>query len=170
MGVAIPSRLIPSSKAPIRMATAVTRRSVALLAFATLASSSPAQSSRTRLAVDHSGNDPVGNELAFALREAIRASSGYELVTQEKARFYVSLSTLDPDADRSASGAYTVLALVVTAKNGASLIARAPHTWYDIHLTSSVVVAGREKVDIMAKRIMASTEAAIERYRRDGGR
>lgn len=152
------------------MKTKVTRRTLALLVLAALASSSRGQSSRTRIAIDHSGSDAVGNELAFALREVIRASNGYELVPQQQARFHVALTTLDPDTDRSSSGAYTVVALVVTAKNTANLVARAPHTWYDIHLTSSVVVAGRDKVEVMAKRIMATTEAAIERYRREGGR
>ena len=146
-------------------------RRIFLLAFLiSISSLISAQSVRTRIAVEHSGGDQVGDELAFALREAIRNSNGYELVAQERARYFIALTTLDPDNSRPVSGSQTVASVVITAKNSNLFVARAPHTWYDLHLVSSVIVVGRDKTDIMARRVLATVEAAIEKYRNAGGR
>ena len=145
-------------------------RRLFLITIGIAATKAHAQSSRTRIAVSHSGTDQVGNEFAFALRESIRNSSGYELVPEERARYFVSLSTLDPQADLSTNGNLTAAAITVTAKNPGPVSPRAPHTWYEVHLTSSVNVVGRDKVEVGARRALASIEAAIEKYRAAGNR
>ena len=92
------------------------------------------------------------------------------LTPQERARYFIALTTLDPDNSRPVSGSQTVASVVITAKNSNLFVARAPHTWYDLHLVSSVIVVGRDKTDIMARRVLATVEAAIEKYRNAGGR
>jgi hypothetical protein len=118
------------------------------------------------VSVDHSGEDAVGLQLAFEVREAIRKSSSFELSTRADALFRVDLITLDPDKHRSGSGRWMVAAVVFTMKNWIPYDEKDPQTWYPIHLDAAVVIAGSNAVDSQARTIIASLDEAIEEFRR----
>jgi hypothetical protein len=65
--------------------------------FLLLSAAALAQDSKRLIFVDHAGSDPAGIRLAFALKEAIRKSSGYALAeTNDHANgtFIVELVTI----------------------------------------------------------------------------
>lgn len=128
-----------------------------------------ADDTKVTVAVSHSGDDNVGQELAFALRETIRASNGYQLVSEESAIITVSLVTLDPEVAGSSAGGWTVASVAITMYNFLPFKEEDPQTWYPIFLTSSVVTSGSYKTDETARSILATVDAAVEQYRADAG-
>jgi hypothetical protein len=123
------------------------------------------QQEKVNVYVDHTGNDPVGQRLAFALREAIRASRGYELASLPQCLFQVSLVTMDPEDSPSRAGKSTVVCLIITMKNLLPLQEQNPQTWYPIFLDGNVLMCGIRKVDELAQGILAALDAAVERFR-----
>lgn len=139
-----------------------------ILSIALAATSvAPAQDGKISVAVDHSGSDTVGQRLVFAVREAIRASSGYKLVSGKEAILHISLVTLDPERSPSASGYWTAAAVAYTMRNDLPLNKADPQTWYPIYLTTNIVLAGMSRVDDQAKGILATLDAQVEQYRQD---
>ena len=122
---------------------------------------------KVSIAVNHTGDDSVGQTLAFAIREAIRGSHGYELVAGAKAAFRISIVTLDPDKSGQVPGSRTIAAMTFTARNTNLFNDRWPQTWYPIYLTTEISMTGAGRVDDQAKSILASLEAEIENYRKD---
>lgn len=146
----------------------VTFISVALLYSSPVAQA--ADETKISVAVNHSGDDNIGQKLAFALRETVRASNGYQLVSGPSAIIRVSLVTLDPERSAQSRGAWTVASVVITMRNFNPFKDGEPQTWYPIYLTSSVVTSGTYKVEETAKSILASVDSAVEEYRADARR
>lgn len=126
-----------------------------------------AQDSKLPVAVDHSGDDNIGQRLAFSLREVIRGSSGYRLASGREALVFISLVTIDPERSPSASGIWTAAAVAYTMRNDLPLDPNDPQTWYPIFLSASVVIAGMSRVEDQARGILAGLDAQLERYRQD---
>jgi hypothetical protein len=82
----------------------------ALLLLVSSASSVTGQTQRLPIFVDYSGDDPVGTNVVFQFKEAVRRSASYELVNhQEGAGIVVSIVTLGVDGS-----ARTALSIVGT--------------------------------------------------------
>lgn len=140
---------------------------LAVFAYPAVFSPAVAEEAKISVAVNHSGEDTVGQKLAFALRETIRSSSGYQLISGPKATYRISLVTLDPESSPSAAGRWTVAAVTFTMKNTNPFNDLKPQTWYAIYLTTLVVTAGSRSVDEQAKSLLAALESQIEAYRSD---
>lgn len=118
------------------------------------------------LSVTHSGKDRVGQNLAFALREVVRASSGYQLVSGPSALFRVTLKTIDPHYQtEDFKGLATVAAVTITMRNLHPLESGRPQTWYPIFIASGITMSGADRIDEFAKTILADIDSAIEDYR-----
>ncbi len=122
-----------------------------------------AQESKLSLSVEHSGQDSVGQRLAFALREAIRQSAGYRLVPVSGSLFRIDLVTLDPDRS---SGNWTAAAITYSMRNDLPLDKTDPQTWYPIYLSTKVIISGSSRVDEQAKSILAGLDQEVEEYRK----
>ena len=125
-----------------------------------------AQVEKMAVSVSHSGADSVGTQLAFAVREAIRASQGFKLIQPDDPGIQVRLITINPDDDSTASN-WTVATVVLTMSNFFPYDQKNPQSWYPIYLTSHVMIVGRSKTDAQARSVLASVDAAIEKYRRE---
>lgn len=125
---------------------------------------------KASVAVRHAGDDRIGQKLAFALREVVRASHGYQLVSGPSALFRVSLNTIDPEYETKYKGIVTVAAVIITMRNFNEFEDGNPQTWYPIYLNSSVLMVGSDRVEDFAKSILADVDSAIEAYRADARR
>lgn len=127
------------------------------------------QQNKINVYVDHTGSDPVGQRLTFALREAVRASRGYELASAGLSFVHVSLVTLDPDSSTSLVGNSTVVSVVITMQNPGWMEVgnqrKGSTTWYPFFLTSKLVVVGSNRVDESARGILATLDAAVVEFR-----
>ena len=111
--------------------------------------------------VQHSGTDPVGERLSFAVREAIRASSGYELASQSAKSIYrINIVTIDPEHGALAGHA-TIASIAFTMKNTNPFRDHDPQTWYPIFLSSQVLIAGSRVIEEQAKSILAGLDADV---------
>ena len=120
--------------------------------------------------VDHTGTDPVGQKLAFAIREGIRRSAGYQLAAQN-AVLSVNLVTLDPnESEPSQRGNQAIASVVFTMANGIPYQKGNPQTWYPIFLTMYVVNVGTLAVDDIASKIVAALDAAVEKFKTDANK
>ena len=119
------------------------------------------------VSVSHSGDDVVGQKLAFSLKEVIRGSNGYQLISGPAASMRVALVTLEPENSNSRKGTWTVASVVITMRNFNQYVKTEPHSWYPIFLTSLVMTSGSNRVEDTAKSILASVDAALEEYRED---
>ena len=127
---------------------------------------SNAQDEKVTVSVSHSGTDSVGTQLAFAVREAIRGSQGFRLTQSDDSGIQVRLITVNPDDDPNASN-WTVATVVLTMANFFPYDQKNPQSWYPIYLTSHVMTVGRTKTDAQARSVLASVDAAVEKYRQD---
>lgn len=128
------------------------------------------QSRKLLVAVSHTGDDSVGVQLAFAVREAIRRSAAFELTSDSVAAlFTVSLVTADPESG-SASGRRTAGAVVFTMRNLLPFAKNDPQTWYPIYLMGHVVIVAANKVNDSAQELLASLDAQIENFKRESRR
>lgn len=127
---------------------------------------SHAQDEKVAVSVGHSGTDAVGAQLAFAVREAIRGSQGYKLVQPNDSGIQVRLITINPEQNESVSN-WTVATVVLTMANFFPYDEKNPQSWYPIYLTSHVMTVGSSKTDVQARSILASVDAAIDKYRRE---
>ena len=128
---------------------------------------SPAWSQVEKLtvSVSHSGDDSVGSRLAFAVREAIRSSSGYQLVS-EKSTLQIEVVTLDPNRGERNSGNQTVSSVTYTMRNFLPYEKGNPQTWLPIFLSVWIGLAGANRVDEQAKSILAALDREVESYKR----
>jgi hypothetical protein len=138
---------------------------LSLVAQLLLAFPSWAQDAKVGVSVLHSGADPVGKQLAYALKEAIRGSNGYRLTPGVEGQIRVSIVTVDPD--RSSSGNSTAAAVTYTMVNNVPLQKGNPQTWYPIYLTTMVAMVGSKRVDEQAQTLMATLDDAMDRYWRN---
>ncbi|WP_140637449.1 hypothetical protein [Methylibium rhizosphaerae] len=124
-----------------------------------------AQDAKIRVSVTHSGEDAVGKRLAFSLREAVRSSSGYQLVGPEESGLEVKLITLDPETSPRSSSVWTVASATIVMTNFLPYEKRNPQTWYPIYMTSVVMTVGANRTDEQAKSILATLDDSLEKFR-----
>ena len=124
-----------------------------------------AQDSKIGVSISHSGEDSIGKRLAFSLREAVRSSSGYQLVSPEESGLEVRLVTLDPERSPQASGNWTVASVTIVMANFLPYEKGNPQTWYPIYMTSVVMTVGGQRTEEKAKSILATLDDALEKYR-----
>ena len=126
-----------------------------------------AQNQRLRVSVSHSGSDVVGQQLAYAVREAVRASQAFRLVPSEEAEYQIRLLTQDPDrSDTAAGGQRTIVAITYVMVNTASYRKEEPATWYPLLLNTSIARAGGQRIDDVARSAVATLDNALEEHRK----
>jgi hypothetical protein len=125
------------------------------------------QELKTTIAVNHSGDDLVGQRLIFAIRETIRSSHGYQIESSPRAAYRINIVTMDPESGSSKNGLSAIAAVTIVKKNTTTFNPRDPQTWYPIYLTTSVVSVGSKRVDEISKSIVAMLESEIEEYKSD---
>jgi hypothetical protein len=123
-----------------------------------------AQDGRVRVSVSHVGDDSVGKQFAYAVREAIRASNGYLLVPGDQAGIRVSIVTIDQDSGSSVGNA-TAASISYTMANFLPYQKGNPQTWYPIHLTSQVMIIGLRRTADQARSVMATIDEQLEQFR-----
>ena len=136
-----------------------------LLMFSVCSFAALAQDGKVSLSVVHSGEDAVGKQLAFALREAIRSSAGYKLVGRDDYGMEVRLITIDPERSSQGSGNWTVASVTVVMANFLQYEKGNPQTWYPIYMTSVVMTVGGQRTSEQAKSILATVDDALDKYR-----
>jgi hypothetical protein len=138
-----------------------------LLIFTIFSNFAFAQENNTKLIVNvsHSGIDTVGQQLSFSIKEAIRSSSGYKLGDTKESEFTIILHTIDPLATVSGAGNVTSGSAIFTIRNDLPYIKGNPQSWLPIYLDSSVIIAGKARIDEQAKSILASLDKMIEIYK-----
>ena len=124
-----------------------------------------AEGTKVVVCVEHTGTDSIGQRLVFAVREAIRASTGYTLGDKTEAAVAITLTTLNPNANTlRKTGISTISSVVFTMTNPGPYKKNNPQTWYPLYLTSLVVNVGESRVDAYGKSILADLDSAIEVY------
>jgi hypothetical protein len=119
---------------------------------------------RISVSVEHSGDDAVGNLLAYALREQIRRSAAYQYSANDNAVFSIRLVTLDPSSENT--GNSCVAAVTMTMANFIPFKKDDPQTYLPIYLTTIAMTVGRKMVEEQAVSIVASLDKEIDGYRR----
>jgi hypothetical protein len=107
-----------------------------------------------QVGVAHSGDDAVGQTLAYQLRERIKSSSQMELVDLSKAGsgVRINLTTLDPDQGEIDSGNVTVFSstwIYFFARDGLSV---------QLYLGSQVGNYGVNRLDNAARNLTATAD------------
>lgn len=123
-----------------------------------------AQDGRVRVSVSHAGEDSVGKQFAYAVREAIRASNGYLLVPVDQSGVHISILSIDQDSGPSV-GNSTAASISYTMRNFLPYQKGNPQTWYSIHLTSEVMIIGLRRTADQARSVMATIDDQLEQYR-----
>jgi len=136
------------------------RQIILCMFFASCFASISNAADKWRVAVNHDGTDNVGAKLAFALREAIRSSHGYELT--DVGTFTIVLVTLDPDAgtnlaDHSTTASVTYTMIDLNVKTVSDL----PRA-HQIYLSSTIIVAGSNKTSSVASGLLARLDKLID--------
>jgi hypothetical protein len=131
-------------------------RSIFIIAFVALAHPVRGESV-VPVYVTMSGDDSVGNRLAYAVREGVRKSSSMTLVDSYKdSRFVLSLVTLDPSREKD--GYSTVYSAVYTFR-----------TFHDkpvrMYLNTIVGTCGSSKIDSCANGLIADLDRELSEYR-----
>lgn len=136
-----------------------------LLLSGFLLPSAQAQDGKVAVHVIHSGDDSVGVQFVYSLREALRSSHGFKLTSREESGIQVRVITLNPD-ERNQSN-WTVATVVYTMTNFLPLDRSDPQTWYPIYLTSQVLTVGRSVTSDQAKAVVATLDSAVQKYREE---
>lgn len=134
----------------------------ALLPFAAAADETD---SKVAVTVSHSGDDAIGKQFAFTVREAIRLSAGFRLTAARDSGMQVHIVTVNPETAGDAN--WTVASITYTMTNFLPLDRKNPQTWYPIFLTSHVMTVGSRRLQDQARSVMAALDAQLERYRAD---
>lgn len=105
--------------------------------------------------INHSGEDRVGQQLAFYVRDTIRRSGTFkEANAGVEATFALNLITLDPDEDRVQNRTIYSLAIVIENREGLD--------WY---VTSIVGTCGASRLRECAEDFHAELGAELETIR-----
>ena len=123
------------------------------------------QDGKVKVSVSHTGEDSVGKQFAYSVREAIRGSNGYQLVTEDKSGLQVLITTLDPE--RGSGSNWTIAAISYNMTNFNPFDRENPQTWYPIYLTSQVMSIGTNRTDSQARSVMAVIDERLEKFRRE---
>ena len=119
------------------------------------------------VSVSHSGEDSVGKQFAYAVREALRASNGFRLVSSGDSGLQLQIVTVDPERSSASGNYWTAASITYTMANFLPYEKGNPQTWYPIYLTSQVMTIGTQRVNEQARSVMAALDNALETYRRD---
>ena len=125
------------------------------------------QDRKIPISVSHTGDDSVGKQFAYSVREAIRASNGYRLTIPKDSAIRVSIVTIDPERNTSSNSYWTAAAITYTMRNFIPLEKGNPQTWYPIHLTTQVMTIGSQRTNEQARSVMATIDEQLDQYRRD---
>jgi hypothetical protein len=136
-----------------------------ILASVGVSESSAQTRPRAGVCVAQEGEDAVGSRLAYAVREELRKSAGYDVVERSKCLYRISLISLDLASGSESQGVRSTVSVVVTMTNLLPLKASDPQTWYPIYLTSGVFTVGSSRVDDQAKSVMALLDQAVEDFK-----
>jgi hypothetical protein len=118
---------------------------------------------RFAVQVDHTGEDLVGQRLAYEIREAIRGSHAYQLEQSPEAIFTIHLVTLDPDDGNK--GLRSIAAITITMRNFVPYEANNPQTWMPMYMNTEVVIVGSNQLKSMAHSIIADFDVAVEQVK-----
>jgi len=119
-----------------------------------LMASLPAQA-EVAVQVVHSGDDSIGQRLAYFYKEALRNSSEFVVALDPQLGFRVRLITLDPTERET--GYSTVYSAVWTWNN--------PEEPYDFYLTTVVGTCGSNRVKGCAEDLLVTTSQQFEKIR-----
>lgn len=129
----------------------------ALAALAALSFVAPAEA-KDRISVLYSGDDSVGQRLAYALRQKIASSYLFELVDGNAgARIEFKLTTLDPDSHSSLKGTRTIYSSVIVLINQQSS---------EFYFTSSVGKCGSDVLASCAESLLSDLANDLAQLRR----
>lgn len=126
------------------------------------------QDGKLAVYVSHSGEDSVGKQFAYSIREAIRGSKGYQLSSHEKSSLQVQVVTIAPD--KSSENIWTVAAISYTMTNYLPYEKGNPQTWYPIYLTSQVMTIGSNRTDSQARSVMAAIDDQVQEFKKDASK
>ncbi len=106
-----------------------------------------------KVVVECNGENSIGPRVCFALKEKIRASEGFELIsTDSPGSFKVSLVSIQTDESDEAIAISEDITLRAVAG-------------YDIQITHAVVICGTRAVDSVADGIIADLEQQSDFFR-----
>jgi hypothetical protein len=130
-----------------------------LAALLSLAISAQASAAPAKIFVEATTNDPIGQSIAYELREKINSSSLYTITySRDEALFVISLVTID--AETGHTSAYSA-ALLMPPFNGKG---------FDYFITERVGYCGKDVVASCASGILSSFDGSmsevIEGFRR----
>jgi hypothetical protein len=116
-----------------------------------------AQTQPVRVAVEASieSNDAVGNRLVYAVKEQLRKSQAFRLMTEtDSAVIVLRIVTLDPDQpiESVSHGTRSVASIVWTVKA--------------VYWTHEVIVTGSDRVQERAEDIAADTDRVVDAIRK----
>lgn len=134
--------------------------------FLLLCASVRAQPVTFTVNVYHAGSDSIGQQLAFSVREALRASQGFRLASADDAQFQIRILTQDPDKnEQSGGGDRTMAAITYLMNNTLPYRKDNPMTWHSMLITTSITMTGRRRIDDTARNILATLDNALEEHR-----
>lgn len=133
---------------------------IVLILLLPAAAAFPQNPKKIPVAVDHTGDDQVGQQVAFALKEAIRRSQSFRYVDHDRnantARIVVYLVSLESYVGSRAVSSAISQSFVYDDE---SIAARG------IFLYSGVMECGRDKTESCANAILPDIDRAVERLR-----
>ena len=133
----------------------------AVLALSSLTTNVSAQSSpRAAVVVAHTGDDVVGQRVAFELREGIRASQAMRLVTEAEANPRFTVHMVSQDESSNAPGVSSNIAITF-AYDANDL----PHLGYFI--TTYVQSCGTNRTQQCARNLLSHIDRSLEKLRRE---
>lgn len=120
-----------------------------------VATSAHSQTAKVTAYIDHSGNDPLGQQLSFFIKEQIRASATFsEASKYTDGGLQLHLITLDPD---HGSGYQTIYSATITVYNPDG---------YDYFITAFVGNCGTNKIRECAASLYGDMGAQLEEIRK----
>lgn len=128
---------------------------VLCLAFGLVLFSDASKAQKLDVTFEHSGKDPVGERLAYHLRNGLRGSHAVNLVDSSKLRLGIYLVTITRD-QRESGTAYSITWTIGGMED-------------DMYISSSVGVCGADVVQSCAEGLVADTDKRVTKilsYRR----
>lgn len=117
-------------------------------------------SQKVKIYLTHSGDDPVGNQVVFALKEAIRQSNGYELtqsISDLRPWKTIMLSIITLDDSSSHLGVSTAISIKGDAKSPGGCWLNTTHRLYDVGSLHATELGGQ---------ILASLDSDLDESKR----